>query len=75
MPAHYTVSYSTCDPVTSPKACASGYDSALKLQVAQLNVSRDKLLAELEKQFLEVDQLAAENAALIQLCSTCLTSG
>ena len=44
-------------------------------QVVQLRVSRDKLLTELERQFLEVDQLASENAALSQVCATGLTSG
>ncbi|CAL5229236.1 g12522 [Coccomyxa viridis] len=39
---------------------------ALTSQVAQLKASRDKLLVELEKQFLEVDRLAVENAALSQ---------
>lgn len=37
------------------------------MQVAQLRVSRDKLLAELEKQFLEVDRLSVENSALAQV--------
>ena len=36
-------------------------------QVAQLKASRDKLLVELEKQFLEVDRLSVENAALSQV--------
>ena len=39
------------------------------MQVAQLKASRDKLLAELEKQFLEVDRLGVENSALSQACS------
>ena len=41
-------------------------------QVAQLKSSRDKLLAELERQFLEVDRLSVENSALSQVCQ-CLT--
>jgi hypothetical protein len=36
------------------------------LQVAQLKASRDKLLVELEKQFLEVDRLGVESSALSQ---------
>ena len=46
------------------------YDNVITQQVAQLRVSRDKLLAELERQFLEVDQLASENAALSQVRAT-----
>ena len=40
------------------------------MQVAQLRASRDKLLAELEKQFLEVDRLSVENSALSQVASS-----
>ena len=36
------------------------------MQVAQLKASRDKLLVELEKQFLEVDRLGVESSALSQ---------
>ena len=39
------------------------------VQVTQLRASRDKLLAELEKQFLEVDRLSVENTALSQVAS------
>ncbi len=40
------------------------------VQVAQLKASRDKLLAELERQFLEVDRLSVENSALSQVCQS-----
>ncbi|CAK0787044.1 hypothetical protein CVIRNUC_010260 [Coccomyxa viridis] len=50
----------------SEPSSADSQLETLQSQVAQLRLSRDKLLAELERQFLEVDQLASENAALSQ---------
>jgi hypothetical protein len=50
-------------PVPGRSRQITQYSSA---QIAQLKASRDKLLAELEKQFLEVDRLGVENSALLQ---------
>ena len=69
-----TASHSAWYLITCPEVITTDNDNVRNLQIAQLRVSRDKLLAELEKQFLEVDQLASENAALSQVCTTGLTS-
>ena len=56
---HQTASKGTCLSEDLPAA-----------QVAQLKASRDKLLVELKKQFLEVDRLSVENSALSQVASS-----